>query len=45
MANLALEIQINAPRDPLRPLAAPIPSSFTIALDTVSKRTASGMIK
>ncbi|KAH9965565.1 hypothetical protein BGW80DRAFT_1345251 [Lactifluus volemus] len=37
MANLALEIQNNAPRDPqgLRSAAASIPSSFAIALDTV----------
>ncbi|KAI0250874.1 hypothetical protein BJV78DRAFT_526274 [Lactifluus subvellereus] len=35
MANLALGIQNNAPRDPLRSPAASVPSSFAIALDTV----------
>ncbi|KAI9511012.1 hypothetical protein F5148DRAFT_1174723 [Russula earlei] len=35
MANLALEIQNNAPRDPLMPQGGSIPSSFSIALDTV----------
>ena len=35
MASLALGIQNNAPRDPLRPQAASVPSSFSIALDTV----------
>jgi len=35
MANLALGIQNNAPRDPLRAPAASVPSSFAIALDTV----------
>ncbi|KAI9460706.1 hypothetical protein F5148DRAFT_1276740 [Russula earlei] len=35
MANLALGIQNNAPRDPLMPQAGSIPSSFSIALDTV----------
>jgi len=39
MADLALEIQINAPRNALRPAAAAtIPSSFSTALDTVSTR-------
>jgi hypothetical protein len=37
MANVALEIQNNAPRDALRSAAASIPSSFAIALDTVRK--------
>jgi hypothetical protein len=36
MAHLALEIQNNAPQDPLLPAASVIPSSFTTALDTVS---------
>lgn len=36
MAQLALEIQNNAPRDPLLPAESTIPSSFTTALDTVS---------
>jgi hypothetical protein len=36
MAQLALEIQNNAPHDPLLPAAASIPSSFNTALDTVS---------
>jgi hypothetical protein len=36
MAQLALEIQNNAPRDPLLPAESIIPSSFTTALDTVS---------
>jgi hypothetical protein len=40
MANLALDIQNNAPRDPLRPQAASVPSSFSIALDTVRNFTA-----
>ena len=37
MANVALGIQNNAPRDPLRPATASVPSSFAVALDTVSK--------
>ena len=36
MAQLALEIQDNAPQDPLLPAASVIPSSYTTALDTVS---------
>jgi hypothetical protein len=36
MAQLALEIQNNAPHDPLLPAASMIPSSFSTALDTVS---------
>jgi hypothetical protein len=36
MARLALEIQKNAPRDPLVPAGWVIPSSYTTALDTVS---------
>ena len=36
MAELALEIQDNAPRDPLRPSTTSVPSSFSTALDTVS---------
>jgi hypothetical protein len=35
MANLALGVQNNAPRDPLRPPTASVPSSFAVALDTV----------
>jgi hypothetical protein len=36
MAQLALEIQNNAPHDPLLPATSVITSSFTTALDTVS---------
>ena len=36
MADLALEIQNNAPGNALLPTAANIPSSFTTALDSVS---------
>ena len=36
MVQLALEIQNEAPHDPLFPATARIPSSFTTALDTVS---------
>ncbi len=36
MAQLALEIQNNAPLDPLLPANSIIPSSYTTALDTVS---------
>lgn len=36
MADLALEIQNNAPGNALLPTAANIPSSFATALDTVS---------
>jgi len=35
MADIALEIQNNAPRDVLVPAAASVPSSFATALDTV----------
>jgi len=35
MANVALGIQNDAPRSPLRPSTASVPSSFAIALDTV----------
>jgi len=35
MAEIALDVQNNAPRDPLLPANANIPSSFTEALDTV----------
>jgi hypothetical protein len=45
MANLALGIQNNAPRDPLRSPAASVPSSFAIALDTVRKFTVYSVIK
>ena len=36
MAQIALEVQNNTPRDPLVPDAIDIPSSYTAALDTVS---------
>lgn len=36
MADIALDIQKNAPRGPLTPTAAAIASSYTQALDTVS---------
>jgi hypothetical protein len=36
MADIALEVQNNAPQDPLLPATANIPSSYTEALDTVS---------
>ena len=45
MANLALGIQNNAPRDPLRSPAASVPSCFAIALDTVRKFTVYSVIK
>jgi hypothetical protein len=35
MAQIALEVQNNAPQDPLLPVAVSIPSSYTEALDTV----------
>jgi hypothetical protein len=35
MANLALGIQNNAPRNPQTPAMASVPSSFAVALDTV----------
>lgn len=35
MAQIALDIQRNAPRDPLTPAAAMVESSFSVALDTV----------
>ena len=35
MAQIALEVQNNAPQDPLLPVGASIPSSYTEALDTV----------
>jgi hypothetical protein len=35
MAQIALEVQNNAPHDPLLPAVANVPSSFTEALDTV----------
>ncbi|KAI0062821.1 hypothetical protein BV25DRAFT_1885018 [Artomyces pyxidatus] len=35
MAQIALEVQNNAPRDPLLPAAATVPSSYAEALDTV----------
>lgn len=36
MSEIALEVQNNAPHDPLLPAAANVPSSYTEALDTVS---------
>lgn len=38
MAELALEIQKRAPRDPLTPSTASVPSSFFMTLDTVSDK-------
>ena len=35
MAQIALDVQNNAPQDPLHPPAASVPSSYTAALDTV----------
>jgi hypothetical protein len=35
MAEISLDVQNNAPRDPLLPANANIPSSYTEALDTV----------
>ena len=35
MARIALEVQNNAPQDPLLPAGASVPSSYTEALDTV----------
>jgi hypothetical protein len=37
MAQIALDVQQNAPRDPLLPANANIPSSYTEALDTVRR--------
>ncbi|SRR5260221_13887612 len=37
MTQIALEVQNNAPRDPLLPANANIPSSYTEALDTVRR--------
>ena len=39
MAQIAQEVQNNAPRDPLLPANANIPSSYTEALDTVRDGT------
>ena len=36
MAQIALDVQTNAPHDPLLPAAANVPSSYSVALDTVS---------
>jgi hypothetical protein len=38
MAQIALDVQNNAPQDPLFPATANIPSSYTDALDTVRGR-------
>jgi hypothetical protein len=38
MAQIALDVQQNAPRDPLLPANANIPSSYTEALDTVRRK-------
>ena len=35
MAQIALDVQNNAPQDPLLPATAHVPSSYTEALDTV----------
>ncbi|KAI0052041.1 hypothetical protein FA95DRAFT_1484280 [Auriscalpium vulgare] len=35
MAQIAREVQTNAPHDPLLPAAATVPSSYAVALDTV----------
>ncbi len=35
MTQIALDVQNNAPQDPLLPATANIPSSYTEALDTV----------
>ena len=43
MAELALEVQNEAPRDPLLPETANIPSSFATALDSVSTSLLSQM--
>jgi hypothetical protein len=48
MAQIALEVQTNAPRDPLTPAEATINSSYSEALDTVcalSFRYFSGMTR
>jgi hypothetical protein len=37
MAQIASDVQQNAPRDPLLPANANIPSSYTEALDTVRR--------
>jgi hypothetical protein len=36
IAQVALEAQKNAPDNPLQPAAATVPSSYTVAPDTVS---------
>jgi hypothetical protein len=38
MAQIALDVQQNAPQDPLLPANANIPSSYTEALDTVRRK-------
>jgi hypothetical protein len=35
MAQIALDVQNNAPQDPLLPATARVPSSYTEVLDTV----------
>jgi hypothetical protein len=35
MAQIALDVQKNAPQDPMLPATAHVPSSYTEALDTV----------
>jgi hypothetical protein len=45
MANLALDIQTNAPRNQMGSAATSIPSSFTIALDTVRRLIPPDMIR
>jgi hypothetical protein len=38
MTEIALEVQENAPQDPLLPATANIPSSYTETLDTVRRK-------
>jgi len=38
MANIATDVQNNAPQDPLLPNTAYVPSSYTEALDTVRRQ-------
>jgi hypothetical protein len=38
MAQIALDVQNNAPQDPLLPATASVPSSYTDALDTVREQ-------
>jgi hypothetical protein len=38
MEQIALDVENNAPRDPLLPATAHVPSSYTEALDTVREK-------